>query len=127
MHIQGLSSAHASAKSKRNDLNTTIKSGVTSNKLNSSSSRSKGGYTFLSRRKLQGKLSRSKDPPRRQSTVAKKDYIAQLQEVKFDELTSQTGMTRDKKLGILIRDDYLIRMLARDKNEIYELWKAQCA
>ena len=114
MHMQGLSSTHASAKTLRQDLNTTIKSGVSSNK---SSSRSKNGYTFLSRRKLQGKLSRSKDPSRRkESILANKGYIKQLQEVKFDELTNQTGMSRDKKLGILIRDDYLIRMLARDKN-----------
>ncbi len=45
---------------------------------------------------------------------------------RFDRLGFHEAMSGKEMLGINIRDDKLINLLANNKEEIVQLWKLQC-
>ena len=79
---------------------------------------------MLSRRRLQVKISHrrgSKDSRRR----LERQYTELMEQGKFRDMMIYKGMLNKELLGIIIRDDKLLNLLAQDEEAIRLLWKEQ--
>ena len=75
---------------------------------------------FFSKQKLRVKVQKRKAQKKRWAfdTLAEED-----KELSFEKLRFRKGMNNKEVLGILLRDDRFLNLLAKDRAAIQQLWQ----